>query len=177
MNHAWLPSMTQRSPTSKGCMTKRKMIASKICLHVLPNTNTTRSSCDERNNIKCVVAIPSTNNHMMITVMNMRALMKRWSLFTAVFVSHSDKANARRSLYTFTCSISIKEKKICFRLLWAINRQSALWRKKPNHLKKIFNGSVVQDLVTTCILKEQFTNRPIHESLCSNLFRFNSSIK
>jgi hypothetical protein len=92
------------SPTSKGCNTKRKTIASKIFLHVFPNINTTRSNWDDTKTSRFLVAIPRTNNQMMIRIVNRITLSIWWSLFTAVFVSLRDNERARLSLYTFTCS-------------------------------------------------------------------------
>lgn len=100
--NTWTPSMTQRSPTSKGCMTKRKMIASKMVLHVLPNMKTMRSNWDETRTSSCEVAIPSTSTQMIRIIINNTPSKMRCNFLTAVFVSLNDKARARLSLYTFT---------------------------------------------------------------------------
>lgn len=79
--------MRQRSPTSKGCMMKTKMIASKMVLQVFPNTKAARTSCDEKKISTFVVATPVKRSHT-TNMMTMRT--DETSLFnclTAVFVS------------------------------------------------------------------------------------------
>lgn len=95
-------STSQRSPTSNGCITNKKIMASNVVLHVLPNTNTTKSSCELRNMKKCVVATLSIRSHITIISIPTTIFNIWWSLFTAVFVSLRDNARALRSRNTFT---------------------------------------------------------------------------
>lgn len=91
------PSMTQRSPTSKGCITNTNMMASNTVLAVLPKINTTRRSWDEMNTSTWVVKNPiKTNQIMMFT----RITITETSLFsssTAVLVSVNERASDFRS--------------------------------------------------------------------------------
>ena len=63
-----------------------------------------KSTCDDRKTRMDRLATPSTSEKMMRQVTSRMTSMMRWSFFTAVLVSFSDRASARRSWYTVTCT-------------------------------------------------------------------------
>ncbi len=95
--------MTQRSPTSNGCMTNMKMIASTRVLHTLPNRNAMSSICENTNTSRCIGEIPNMSNQTISTVSAKTTSTVLCSFFTAVSMSLNDNAKARLSLYTATC--------------------------------------------------------------------------
>lgn len=66
--HTWTPSMTQRSPMSKGCMMKTKMIASKTVLQVPWNATPIKTVCVIQNNIIFIVATSITKRVTIIII-------------------------------------------------------------------------------------------------------------
>lgn len=66
----WTPSMTHRSPISKGCMMKTKMMASNTVLQVPWKATPSRTICVTTNRITLIVASPNTkrNTMNMITI-------------------------------------------------------------------------------------------------------------
>lgn len=100
-----IPSTSQRSPTSKGCMTNKKIIASKIVFRVLPNMKTATRSCELRKTKKRVVAISRMRSQRANTIRPTTTLAIWWSLFTAVLVSLRVRARALRSRNAFTYRI------------------------------------------------------------------------
>lgn len=98
----WTPSTSQRSPTSYGCITNRKMIASKTVLHVFPNINTTKRIWELMNTRKWVIGIPSIMNQVITIITPTRMFNKLWSSSTAVFVSLRDNDRALLSLNAVT---------------------------------------------------------------------------
>lgn len=99
----WTPSISHRSPTSKGCITNRKMMASKVVLHELPNIKTTRRTWELIRSRNFPVVMPRIRSHMMNIMMPTTKFTMRWRLFTAVLVSSSVRASALRSLKALTC--------------------------------------------------------------------------
>lgn len=95
----WMSSMTQRSPTSKGCITKTKTMDSKMVLQVFWNIKPTRRSWDVTTNITFVVAKRDTT--IMITITT--ALASLCNCWTAVLVSFKECASAFLSKYACTC--------------------------------------------------------------------------
>lgn len=79
--------MTQRSPTSKGCMMNTKMSASNIVLQVFPNTKAARTSWDEKKIRTFVVATPVKSSQTTIMITIRTPVTSLLSCFTAVFVS------------------------------------------------------------------------------------------
>ena len=102
MRATCIPSISQRSPTSNGCMTNKKMIASNMVLQVFPKINATTTIWELRKMKNLLEAIPNTISHKInIRMPNMTFTM--WcSLSTAVLVSFSVKARALRSLNALT---------------------------------------------------------------------------
>lgn len=93
----WTPSMTQRSPISKGCMMKTKMMDSKTVLQVPWKATPMRTVCVIQNSIILIVATSITKSITMMIITLTTALANLWSCCTAVFVSLSDCARAFRS--------------------------------------------------------------------------------
>lgn len=102
MLYTWTASISHRSPTSKGCITNKKIIDSNMVLHVFPNTNATTTTWELMKSKNLLVAIPKITRQMTRMMMLTKTFTIWWSLFTAVFVSFSVKARALRSLNAFT---------------------------------------------------------------------------
>lgn len=103
MLYTWTPSTSQRSPTSNGCITNKKMMDSNMVLQVFPNTNATTTTWELTKSKNLLVAIPKITRQMTRMMMLTKTFTIWWSLFTAVFVSFSVNASALRSLKAFTC--------------------------------------------------------------------------
>ena len=89
--------MTQRSPTSNGCITNTNMMASNTVLHVLPNINATSKSCDEMKTSTLVVANPIKSNHTIIITISITPEAILFSSSIAVLVSFKECASDLRS--------------------------------------------------------------------------------
>jgi len=103
ISSTWTPSTSHRSPTSNGCITNKKMIASKTVLQEFPNTNTANRSWDPMKTRKCKIGVPSMASQTIKMTMPTIMFNMLWSSSTAVFVSFSDSASALLSLKAFTC--------------------------------------------------------------------------
>ena len=99
----WTPSISQRSPTSKGWMMNKKMISSKMVLHVFPKTKATTRSWELATRSNLGEAISRTWREMTTIIVATITFTILWSLFTAVFVSFNVNARALLSLKAFTC--------------------------------------------------------------------------
>ena len=77
INITWTPSMSHRSPTSNGCMTNKKIIASNMVLQVFPNMNATKTSCELTKRRNFVVAISNINSQITRIIMATKKLSIR----------------------------------------------------------------------------------------------------
>lgn len=64
-----VPSITQRSPTSNGCMMNTNIRASNTVLHAFPNMNPATRSWDEMTTRILVVAMPINSGVTMMIIM------------------------------------------------------------------------------------------------------------
>lgn len=102
MSTTCIPSISHLSPTSNGCMTNKKMIASNMVLQVFPKMNATTTIWELTKTKNLLEAIPSTISHK-IDIRMPNITFTIWcSLSTAVLVSFSVKARALRSLKALT---------------------------------------------------------------------------
>ncbi len=130
----WTLSMTQRSPTSNGCMMNMKMIASTRVLHTLPNRNAMSSICENTNTSRCIGEIPNMSNQTISTVSANTTSSVLCSFFTAVSMSLNDNAKALLSLYTATCRDHSHPK--------GCNQNQVCYLLSPLHVCQ--NGNVVE---------------------------------
>lgn len=100
--YTWIPSISQRSPTSNGCIMNKNMIASNTVLQVFPKMNTTNRSWELIKTRKWEIGIPSIMSQIIRIMTLTRMLNILWSSSTAVFVSLRDNASALRSLNALT---------------------------------------------------------------------------
>jgi len=93
----WTASMTQQSPTSNGCITKRNIIATNTVLAVLPNMKATSKSWDEIKPRTWNVKKPIIRSHtIVITISTITdtSILKSWM---AVLESFSECTSDQRS--------------------------------------------------------------------------------
>ena len=79
--------MTQRSPTSNGCITYTNMIASNMVFHMFLKIKPANRSCEERTRSTFIVAISNKRSHSIMITTTRIPDISLFNCFTAVLVS------------------------------------------------------------------------------------------
>jgi hypothetical protein len=98
----WTPPTSQRSPTSNGCITNKKIIISNTDLQVFPKINPTKRSCELKKTRKWTMGTPSIILYIINRMIATRTFSKLWISSIAIFVSLRDIASPILSLNALT---------------------------------------------------------------------------